>query len=1180
MSVKKLNKKVSKKTPKYKFSFVMPIYNVEKYLDETVQSILNQTMDFEENCEIIFINDGSPDNSEEICLKYQKQYPNNITYIKQDNKGVSVARNRGLKSAKGKYISFLDSDDRLSVNTLRGVWDFIEAHSEEIDMVSVPLYHFEAVTGIHAKYELFGEENRIIDLEEEPYNIVLSASSSFYKSNIFEYASFKEGMKWGEDAVFNLGLYAKNKKIGYVCEDDIKYEYRKRYDQNSANDAVKKDPEAFRTIVEYLNFAASIRAELGEIFDEVVIYELRARLSNIRRSFFDSEKEYEDIIESYRGFIDMVDRRRLAGLSPFLPTRGHRYLFLSNILRDESALDINNNMLVDRSSGAEAFPVRNLPVHLKNLNVSESNITAEILFFDFNLKNCSVKIVDDDGQQIELSKMDKFSSPYDIRYGEFNLSKTSYFKFTLPKYTKSKYSIMVGNDLDGWYNAKVQLHRLSPHWAVSRWLESHRGGVRVRVLDNKITIAGKSTWLSYKKADLITQALYFRRHAKLLPLRLLSRRNKQYILFNDRPNKAQDNAEALFRYINENHPNIAKYTYFVLSASSPDYKKLKQVGKVVAKNSLKHKYLFLNARHIVSSHLFPGFINAFGKKERFYRDLFDYKYTWIQHGVNMNQVQTSVNRLNQLQDRTLVSTPHEYREFRSRGYFFEDEHIIKTGLPRFDQLANSPQNIITVMPTWRYYLTGAIQDTGEHDSKEGFENTDYFKAFHSLLSNKKLINSAGKAGYKIQFALHPGLAAYADIFKDLESDVVKIIRPSEVDYAEIFKTSKLLVTDYSSVFFDFSYLKKPVLFFQFDKQDFFSGHYKKGLFDYETMGTGLVVETVDELVEQVVINIRNKCAMQPEYINRLDKLFYFGDKNNSRRVFQSIVELDHSYYINKTVNKRFRFKLRNSRAIKTYYYRYRYPEQLNFGDEITAYLVWALWRQKVLWASEDEADLLSTGSVLEFGYKRTNTDKLKVWGSGFIRKDDLEVNKNLEYYAVRGKLTLDRLGIDKNIPLGDPGLLVSRVISGSKIKTHKIGLVAHYIDQDLPLVNRLAASKNVLLIDPLDTPDKVARDITSCEIVLSSSLHGLIFADSYGIPNYWMPLSDRVVGGDYKFKDYYSATGRELRSVKPSVFDDEGEINRLIDEYIPVSNLKKIQDDLIATFPFPNGVNKDRPLYD
>ena len=94
------------------FSVIMPVYNTEEYLEEAIQSVIEQTIGFEENIQLILINDGSTDNSESICKKYQEKYKNNIVYKYKENGGVSSARNEGRKYVKGKYFNFLDSDDK------------------------------------------------------------------------------------------------------------------------------------------------------------------------------------------------------------------------------------------------------------------------------------------------------------------------------------------------------------------------------------------------------------------------------------------------------------------------------------------------------------------------------------------------------------------------------------------------------------------------------------------------------------------------------------------------------------------------------------------------------------------------------------------------------------------------------------------------------------------------------------------------------------------------------------------------------------------------------------------------------------------------------------------------------------------------------------------------------------
>lgn len=111
---------------KYLFSIVMAVYNVEQYLEEAIESVINQTLSFENHVQLILVNDGSPDNSEETCLKYKEMYPDNIVYIRKENGGVSSARNEGLKYVEGKYVNFLDSDDKLSLNALAEVFSFFE----------------------------------------------------------------------------------------------------------------------------------------------------------------------------------------------------------------------------------------------------------------------------------------------------------------------------------------------------------------------------------------------------------------------------------------------------------------------------------------------------------------------------------------------------------------------------------------------------------------------------------------------------------------------------------------------------------------------------------------------------------------------------------------------------------------------------------------------------------------------------------------------------------------------------------------------------------------------------------------------------------------------------------------------------------------------------------------------
>lgn len=118
-------------------SFIIPVYNVEKYLHECVDSILTQMT---EECEIILVNDGSTDSSGEICKSYMEKYPN-IFVINKNNGGLSSARNSGLSIAQGKYITFIDSDDRISPNSVEQIINWIKSERADLCFLQITKFY-------------------------------------------------------------------------------------------------------------------------------------------------------------------------------------------------------------------------------------------------------------------------------------------------------------------------------------------------------------------------------------------------------------------------------------------------------------------------------------------------------------------------------------------------------------------------------------------------------------------------------------------------------------------------------------------------------------------------------------------------------------------------------------------------------------------------------------------------------------------------------------------------------------------------------------------------------------------------------------------------------------------------------------------------------------------------------
>ncbi|WP_138435127.1 polysaccharide pyruvyl transferase family protein [Marinobacter shengliensis] len=191
----------------------------------------------------------------------------------------------------------------------------------------------------------------------------------------------------------------------------------------------------------------------------------------------------------------------------------------------------------------------------------------------------------------------------------------------------------------------------------------------------------------------------------------------------------------------------------------------------------------------------------------------------------------------------------------------------------------------------------------------------------------------------------------------------------------------------------------------------------------------------------------------------------------------------------------------------------------NFGDLITPLLLEQVGKTPINCPHPAMTNMMMVGSILDplsSGYRGT------ILGTGFLNEDRSFNATKADVVAVRGLLTKERLKVRKNVALGDPGLLMSAYFNTETSKKFKVGLVPHYSEFDdarvMKLLNRF--SGELTLIDVLDSPLSVYNKISQCEIVLSSSLHGLVFADSLDIPNVWISLSGR---SRFKYDDYYTA---------------------------------------------------------
>ena len=265
--------------------------------------------------------------------------------------------------------------------------------------------------------------------------------------------------------------------------------------------------------------------------------------------------------------------------------------------------------------------------------------------------------------------------------------------------------------------------------------------------------------------------------------------------------------------------------------------------------------------------------------------------------------------------------------------------------------------------------------------------------------------------------------------------------------------------------------------------------------------------------------------------------------------------------------------------LKLYYFK-RNPGPGNFGDELNVVLLKKLFNKNVIHTSIQECDGICIGSILGTFLKKTYIKSinkpLHVWGSGFIFNYATPYKKlirPLVIHAIRGKLTKNSLDYYKvpykNLVYGDPGLLTSLAFPDLNFtKEYDWGIIPHYVDLNHKNLNRLNIH-NYCIIDPTSPVEDVIQKIVKCKCILSSAMHGLIVADSFGIPNARLIISNELMGGDHKFKDYYSAFNLSL----PPAIDLRK--NKIISNtdieckiHIDKDMLRTTQHQLLDCFPF------------
>lgn len=364
-------------------------------------------------------------------------------------------------------------------------------------------------------------------------------------------------------------------------------------------------------------------------------------------------------------------------------------------------------------------------------------------------------------------------------------------------------------------------------------------------------------------------------------------KNKKLILICESENEARDNGYWLFKYICHNHPE--QRVCYAIKFSSPDYDKVRELGECVNYGSFKHWLYYLSANINASSQK-GGKPNA----ALFYvlevLGILKNKRVFLQHGITISDAKWLYYSNTKLKGFICGAKP-EYNAI-SKNFGYPSDNVKYLGFSRFDQLHNLTVNKkqILLMPSWREWLVTKTDAYYEFNESYDFRESEYFKCWNAFLSNIELLEFLEEKKLSLVFYPHRNLQRYLHFFENKSANII-FASWKEFDIQTLLKESAFLITDYSSVFMDFAYMKKPMLFYQFDYTKFRKGQYQEGYFSYANDGFGKVCYSESEIVPYLKDSYARNFTLEQSYLSRIEMFFPLNDTKNSERIYTYLKEI-------------------------------------------------------------------------------------------------------------------------------------------------------------------------------------------------------------------------------------------------------------------------------------------------
>lgn len=350
-------------------------------------------------------------------------------------------------------------------------------------------------------------------------------------------------------------------------------------------------------------------------------------------------------------------------------------------------------------------------------------------------------------------------------------------------------------------------------------------------------------------------------------------------------NEARDNGYWFYQYVRTEHPE--QECIYAISSKSPDIEKIKRLGEWVEFGSLKHWILYLASSKKISSQKAGNpnaavfyFLEVYG--------LLKDRRVFLQHGIIKDDLKWLYYNVTRM-DRFICGAYPEYK-YVEETFGYPEGNVCYTGLCRFDGWhvkSQQKKHMIVIMPTWRKWIADEDDRLEKYEGTRVIPETEYFKTWVAFLRDPAIERIAAEHDIQFIFYPHRDMQKYIEFFPQ-STRFLRTASAQNMDIQEILRDASMMITDYSSVFFDMLYMKKPVVFYQFDYNRFRKGQYEEGYFDYSNNPFAKSYRDRESVFKAVEQYISNDFAVSQSYLEAHKDYFRLYDTENCRRVYNVV----------------------------------------------------------------------------------------------------------------------------------------------------------------------------------------------------------------------------------------------------------------------------------------------------